>query len=171
MPSSRSLSDNAAELAVIIPTSNKAKNVALHRRYSALLLDKIVYRMVSARFVLFAAVGAVGVLTQLVFLRLGLDTLGIAFPAAQALATLAAMTGNYLLNNIVTYRDRRLRGRALLRGLFAFFAVCGVGAAANVVIASHLFAGGWRWWLAGLGGAALSAVWSYAMSSALVWRN
>jgi dolichol-phosphate mannosyltransferase len=139
-------------------------------QYLALLLDKIVDRMICARFVLFIAVGGSGVLTQLVFLRLMLDAFGIAFPAAQTLATLAAIAGNYLLNNIVTYRDRRLRGPALLHGLLAFFAVCAAGAVANVAIASHLFADGWRWWLAGLGGAAIGAVWNFAMSSALVWR-
>jgi dolichol-phosphate mannosyltransferase len=136
-----------------------------------LLLDEIVGRMRSARFVLFAAIGGFGVVTQLVFLRLALDAFGIAFFAAQAMAALAAMTGNFLLNNIVTYRDRRLCGAAVVRGLFGFYAVCALGAAANVVVASHLFAGGLRWWLAGIVGAIVAAAWNYAMSSALVWRT
>jgi len=135
-----------------------------------LLFDKIVRHTTSVRFGLFAAIGGFGVVTQLAFLRLALEAFGMAFFAAQAMAAVAAMTGNFLLNNIVTYRDRRLCGPALVRGLLGFYAVCALGAAANVVVASHLFAGGLRWWLAGIVGAAVGAAWNYAMSSALVWR-
>jgi dolichol-phosphate mannosyltransferase len=81
------------------------------------------------------------------------------------------MTGNFLLNNLFTYRDRRLRGRGLVTGLLSFYAVCGLGAAANVGIASHLFVANHSWWLAGLGGAAVGAVWNYAMSSVFIWRS
>ena len=49
------------------------------------------------------------------------------------------MTSNFFLNNLFTYRDRRLRGLALLRGLFTFYAICALGAVANVGIAGYLF--------------------------------
>jgi putative flippase GtrA len=91
---------------------------------------------------------------------------------AKAIATIVAMTGNFLLNNHFTYWDQRLHGRrALVMGLLSFYAVCGLGAAANVGIASHLFDAKHSWWLAGLGGAAIGAVWNYAMSSVFVWRS
>ena len=44
------------------------------------------------------------------------------------MATIVAMTSNFLLNNLFTYRDRRLRGRRLWTGLISFYAVCGAGA-------------------------------------------
>jgi hypothetical protein len=51
------------------------------------------------------------------------------------------------MNNIFIYRDRRLRGLALLRGLFTFYAICALGTVANVGIAGYVFAhtrsGGW----------------------------
>jgi dolichol-phosphate mannosyltransferase len=90
------------------------------------------------------------------------------FPVAQGIATLVAMTGNFLLNNLFTYRDRRLRGWQMLSGLGSFYAVCGLGAAANVGVAA-MIAGNHSWWLAGLAGAAVSAVWNYAMSSIFTW--
>jgi dolichol-phosphate mannosyltransferase len=80
------------------------------------------------------------------------------------------MTGNFLLNNLFTYRDRRLHGRRLLTGLLSFYAICGLGAAANVGVASFLAGTQHAWWLAGLAGAALSAVWNFAMSSVFTWR-
>src|SRR5207249_11294604 len=101
----------------------------------------------------------------------GTHLLWIAFPIAQAIATLVAMTGNFLLNNLFTYRDRRLRGRRLWTGLISFYAVCGAGGAANVGVAAHLVDGHHSWWLAGLAGVAVSVVWNYAMSSIFTWSS
>lgn len=128
-------------------------------------------RLVSARFVLFAMIGGIGVVTHLAILRLAIGAFGIAFPAGQAIAACAAMTGNFLLNNISTYRDRRLRGAALARGLSIYYGISGIGLAANVAVAALLFGGNHRWWAAGLGGAVAGSLWNYAMSSALVWRS
>ncbi len=81
------------------------------------------------------------------------------------------MVGNFVLNNMLTYRDRRLTGRKFVYGLVSFCLICSVGAAANVGIAAVLFADHAMWWAAGLAGAAMSVVWNYAMTSALTWRN
>jgi dolichol-phosphate mannosyltransferase len=139
--------------------------------YLTLLLDKLAGPIIPVRFLLFAMIGGIGVLTHLATLWLAVYPFGFAFAAGQAIATMVAMTGNFLLNNLFTYRDRRLRGLALVTGLLSFYAVCGLGAAANVGIASQLFDSKHSWWLAGLGGAAIGAVWNYAMSSVFVWRS
>jgi len=139
--------------------------------YLTLLLDKLAGPIIPVRFLLFAMIGSLGVLTHLATLWLAVYPFGIPFAAGQTSATIIAMTGNFLLNNLFTYRDRRLRGRALVTGLLSFYAVCGLGAAANVGIASHLFDANHSWWLAGLGGAAIGAVWNYAMSSVFIWRS
>ena len=55
-------------------------------------------------------IGGLGVLTHLATLWLAVYSLGIGFAAGQGIATMVAMTGNFLLNNLFTYRDRRLRG-------------------------------------------------------------
>jgi len=138
--------------------------------YLTLLLDKIAGPIIPVRFLLFAMIGGFGVVTHLATLWLAVYPLGLAFEAGQAIATMVAMTGNFLLNNLFTYRDRRLRGWRLLSGLGSFYAVCGAGAAANVGIAASI-AGGHSWWLAGLAGAAVSAVWNYAMSSIFTWTT
>jgi dolichol-phosphate mannosyltransferase len=139
--------------------------------YLTLLLDKLAGPIIPVRFLLFAMIGGFGVLTHLATLWLAVYPFGTGFAASQGIATIVAMTGNFLLNNLFTYRDRRLRGLALATGLLSFYAVCGLGAAANVGIASHLFDANHSWWLAGLGGAAIGAVWNYAMSSVFVWRS
>ena len=137
--------------------------------YLMLLLQKLVGPAIPIRFLLFSLIGGLGVLTHLAILGVCANWLGIAFAFAQAIATVGAMTGNFLLNNLFTYRDRRLRGRRLVTGLLSFYAVCGIGAVANVGIAAYLAGGHHSWWLAGLAGAAVSVVWNYAMSSIFTW--
>lgn len=137
--------------------------------YLGLLLDKAVGGWVPLRFISFAAVGALGVLVHMAVLALLHDALS--FETAQFTATMVAMTVNFLLNNNVTYRDRRLKGRRLLRGLALFYVVCGIGAVANVGIAQLLLEGrGLAWGAAGVAGAVLTVVWNYTVSTTLVWR-
>jgi dolichol-phosphate mannosyltransferase len=142
--------------------------------FGLLLLDKAVGRWIPARFVAFAAVGALGLLVHLAALgalhRLG----GVGFGAAQTAATLTAMTFNFLVNNAVTYRDRRLRGWGLLRGWAGFVAACSVGAAANVGVAvwahDRLAGGGAFDWIgAAAAGALVGAVWNYAATGLYTW--
>ena len=137
--------------------------------YLMLLLEKLVGPAVPVRFLLFSLIGGLGVGTHLLTLWFGIHLLLVEFAIAQTAATIVAMTGNFLLNNLFTYRDRRLRGKRLWTGLLSFYAVCGVGTVANVGVAAHLVYGDTSWWLAGLAGAAVSVVWNYAMSSIFTW--
>ena len=137
--------------------------------YLVLLLDKLTGGIVPIRFLLFSAVGAIGLAVHLAVLRAAL--VGFDFAIAQAIATVAAMTGNFTLNNLVTYRDKRLRGSRFVTGLLSFYAVCGFGGLANIGIANAVFDGNYSWWVAGLAGAAAGAVWNYAVSSVVTWRR
>jgi len=136
--------------------------------YLMLLLDKLFGRFLPTRFVLFGAVGGSGVVVNLVALRLML--VAAPFPVAQATATIVAMTSNFALNNLLTYRDKRLRGYRFFTGLLSFYAICSLGAVAGVGIASAAFEEHYSWWLAGLAGAAVGVVWNYAVSSVFTWR-
>jgi dolichol-phosphate mannosyltransferase len=136
--------------------------------YLMLIADKLVGGLLPVRFVLFALIGALGVLVNLLALRLALAA-GVPFAAAETAGTLAAMLSNFLLNNQLTYRDRRLKGWRLLRGLLIFCLGCAVGAVANVGIAATLFGQGRSWWLAGLAGALIGGVWNYAIASTYTW--
>jgi len=140
------------------------------RDFAMLILDKLVGHAVPVRFLLFAGVGALGIVAHLAVLRLALGAL--AFPQAQAVATAVAIVGNYGLNNAFTFRDRRLHGWRFARGLATFALICSVGAVGNIGVASFLF-GAERsaWWLAGLAGAVMSLVWNYAASNAITWRR
>jgi dolichol-phosphate mannosyltransferase len=137
--------------------------------FFGLLIAKLTGNAISTRFLSFSLVGSIGLAVHLTVLRLGLVA-GLAFPPAQSVAVLAAMTGNFFLNNQLTYRDKRLGGFALLRGLAGFCAISAVGAVANIGMASWLYAHQPTWWLAGAAGAIMGAFWNYSMSTLLVWR-
>ena len=139
--------------------------------YIMLIADKLIGHIVPVRFALFAFVGGIGLLVHMSVLWFGLTVVGAAFNPAQAAATIVAMTANFFLNNLFTYRDRRLRGLAVLRGLFTFYAICTLGAVANVGIAGYVFSRNEVWWLAGLAGVVVGSVWNYAISSVFTWKQ
>ncbi len=136
--------------------------------YLQLLLEKTVGRYVSVRFLMFCAVGALGLLVHLAALGFGLHALHAPFFAAAIVATGAAIASNFFLNNLLTYRDRRLRGFAMVKGLGKFSLVCSFGAVANVGIANML-SGHQSWWLAGMAGALMSSLWNFSVGGAYAW--
>jgi len=139
--------------------------------FGMLLADKLVGHIVPVRFALFAFIGGLGLVVHLAVLRTCLASLALDFTTAQTIATLAAMTSNFFLNNLFTYRDQRLRGAKLLTGLLSFYLICAVGAVGNIGIASYVFATDHVWWLAGIAGAIVGSVWNYAVSSIFTWRR
>lgn len=139
-------------------------------QFGGLLLDKLLHGLLPLRFIGFAAVGALGVLVHLAVLALAVKVVSVPFGVAQAVATVVAMIFNFELNNQITYRDQRLRGSALWRGLVLFMLVCGLGAGANIGIARALYSEHTAWTLAGATGAVIGVVWNYAVSATLVWR-
>ena len=140
-------------------------------QFGALLLDKASGGLLPIRFISFALVGALGVLVHLAVLSLLRYTAALDFETAQAIATVVAMVFNFQLNNQVTYRDQRLRGPRLWRGLVIFMLVCGLGAVANIGVAQVLYRSNTGWSVSGAIGAAIGVVWNYAVSATLVWRG
>jgi dolichol-phosphate mannosyltransferase len=137
--------------------------------YGMLLADKMVGQVVPPRFLLFGVVGSLGLMVHMLSLAIGLHV-AFAFGTSQAIAVLAAMTFNFAMNNFLTYRDRRLSGWRFVRGLLSFYAICSLGAIANVGVAAFLFGEQATWWVAGLAGALVGSVWNYAISAHFTWR-
>jgi dolichol-phosphate mannosyltransferase len=150
-------------------TSKLDSQVALD--FLGLLAAKATGNAIPVRFVSFLFVGAIGILVHLAALRIALTLFELPFGEAQSVAVVVAMTSNFFLNNAVTYRDQRLSGLAALRGLLAFYVICAIGAVSNIGVATWLYSNRPSWWLAGLAGSMVGAVWNYALSSTLVWRR
>jgi dolichol-phosphate mannosyltransferase len=139
--------------------------------FLGLVLAKLTGDVVSLRFLMFAMVGSLGLFVHLAVLFVVLKIFDVRFPEAQACGAVLAMTSNFILNNFLTYRDQRLKGFAILRGLLLFYLVCSVGLFANVGVAFSVYDQEPVWWLAGAAGALMGVVWNYAMSGLFVWRK
>lgn len=134
------------------------------------IYDRYLGRIIPTRFALFGTVGGLGVFVHMAVLSLVYLVFSSSFALGQAVATMVAMTFNFWLNNLLTYRDSKLSGaRDVFFGWLKFCATCAVGAFANVAAAAMLQANGAVWWLAAVAGIVLASVWNYALSSKFVW--
>jgi dolichol-phosphate mannosyltransferase len=139
-------------------------------QFIGLLLDKLCGGLLPLRFFSFALVGLLGVLAHLFVLGALELTTSLGFETSQIIATVVAMGFNFELNNVITYRDQRLKGERLWHGLALFILVCGFGAIANVGIAKVMYDQHATWTFAGTIGALIGVVWNYTVSATLVWR-
>lgn len=133
-----------------------------------LVLYHLFGRLLPARFFLFTAVGVTGIGVHLAVLSL-LFAASKNFLFSQATATLAAMTSNFFLNNAFTYSDQRLRGQRLWRGLLTFYIACGIGSLINLAIAEWLFVKSVVYWMAGVAGALVAALWNFFTTASFTW--
>jgi dolichol-phosphate mannosyltransferase len=139
--------------------------------YLMLLLYKGLGRIIPARFISFAAVGFSGIFVNIFFLWILHRIYAADFVLSQTVATLIAMTSNYILNNQFTFSEQKLRGRRFFYGLFSFYLSCAMGAIINVAVADMFYLKAFPWWLAGLAGTVAGVIWNYAMTSTFTWRT
>jgi dolichol-phosphate mannosyltransferase len=139
--------------------------------YLLMLLDRWFGGVVPIRFIAFSLVGALGLGVHMAVLALLYRGFGTGFVAAQTVATGVAMTSNFALNNLLTYRDVRLRGWGLLRGWLSFVAACSIGGLANVGIAAYLFQQQGGWVVPAAAGVLVGAVWNYALTALYTWKR
>lgn len=139
--------------------------------FFALLMDKFLGRFIPIRFIMFVSVGLIGGAGHLVVLGLLTQMAALPFAVGQSIATLVAMTINFFFNNMLTYRDRQLHGWGFAKGLASFYVACGLGAFINVVVAQFLYGNDISWWISGLLGALIGAVWNFTITSSFTWKR
>jgi dolichol-phosphate mannosyltransferase len=139
--------------------------------YIMLLLDKLMGHWIPVRFLAFSIVGAMGVAVHFAALTLVFRGLHRSFVVGQAVATLCAMTFNYAVNNVLTYRDMRLRGLRWFGGWASFVLACSIGGVANLGVASTVYGLGRGWFPAAVAGILVGAVWNYAVTTIFTWKR
>ena len=134
--------------------------------YLGLVASKLSRGLISPRIIFFGLVGVSGLAVHMTVLLLSTE---LRFSFSQALAGFTAMTSNYFINNVITYRDKRLAGWKLLTGYLRFCALCAIGLAASVAVGTVLQGHGVPRLLAGLAGAVSGAIWNYVSTYLGVW--
>lgn len=137
--------------------------------YLMLLVDKRIGHLIAPRLLFFLLVGGSGVALHYLIMSTLFLGLGVSFTIAQLIGTISAMTSNFFLNNLFTYRDQRLRGVKLVRGLLSFYAVCGMGALANIGIAAYAFSKHLEWALSAAAGIVVGTLWNYLATARFTW--
>jgi dolichol-phosphate mannosyltransferase len=140
-------------------------------QFLGLLASRYTGGWIPVRFLLYGLVGFSGLFVHMATLLFLNGVVGVGFTGAQVAATFAAMTSNFAFNNEVTYAHRKLTGWKFVTGLLTFYVVCGIGALANVSIAIRLFEWNWSTSVAGFAGALMSAVFNYAVTKLVTWRD
>ena len=145
-------------------------DAAVTLEYMGLVASRLTGGVLPIRFILFLAVGLSGVFVQLLAVKFALDIFLLPFYLAQSLGVWLAMTSNFWLNNLITYRDRKLRGFSWWKGLVSFYAVCLLGAIANVAVADWVNQMLNNWVIASSAGAIFGALWNFTVSSIFTWK-
>ena len=136
------------------------------------LIHTATLRLLPRRAISFGLVGASGVAVQLLSTALLMGLLKLGFQQALPVAVITAASSNYLINNALTFRDRRQRGTRLVRGLLKFLLVTSLPAIANIGLATsfyNLIHANTLW--AQLAGIVVVYIWNYAASSRFVWNS
>ena len=143
-------------------------------QFLGLVLSKLTGGLLPPTFLLFALVGGLGVLVNMAALGLAGRWLNVNdagdFAKAQTIATIVAMVFNYMLNNELTYANKKLRGWRYVVGLFTFCAVCSLGAVASISVGTWIYAWDRGFWLAGIAGVLMSVVFNYSVTRVFTWR-
>lgn len=139
-------------------------------QYLGLWVSKMTGGALPPSFLLFGLVGGTGVVVHLATLWLFTSVFAQGFVVSQIAATLTAMTWNFVLNNNLTYADRKLRGINMVKGLVSFFAICALGGIANISVANAIYQWDHQTFVAGLAGAVMSSVFNYAVTRAFTWK-
>ena len=136
------------------------------------LIHTATLRLLPRRAISFGLVGTSGVVVQLLSTALLMGFFNMKFQQALPIAVITAASSNYLINNALTFRDRRQSGRQLIRGLLKFLLVASLPALANVGLATSFYTliQAHAIW-AQLAGIVVVYVWNYAASSRFVWNS
>jgi dolichol-phosphate mannosyltransferase len=138
--------------------------------YVQLLLDKAMGGLLPVSYLMFSAVGSVGLVVNWIVAYVLRHSLLISFDSAQAIASCAVIGLNFFLNNRLTFRVARLRGRGMVQGLGMFYLASSVGLVFNLTAAHAFYDFGVPRYLASLTGVAIGSIWNYWITSLFIWR-
>lgn len=129
-------------------------------------------KIIPRRAISFGFVGATGILVHLFVVYFLLRITELTFFQVLPFAGVSAASSNFLINNLLTFRNARLQGIELFLGLLKFLLVSSIPLLANVGLASSFYQYvSPNKFLSQMAGIIVVFIWNYAASSKFVWKE
>jgi len=133
--------------------------------YLLLLTDKTVGRYVPLQFVSPAIIGVIGATVLLTSVLVLHGLVGVNFVTAEIIASALSMAFKYAVNTLGKRRELHTRWGLWIGKMISFAIVCGVGAAANVILAGYLVGRGTEWFASAIAGVLIWVAWNCAAAN------
>ena len=130
------------------------------------------FGILSKRFIGFCLIGTSGVIVQLMVSYLFINKIGLNFNESIVFSVLIAAIWNYFINNTFTFRNNRLRGYAMFKGLIKYLLIISIPSFANILISTSFYKLIFNniFW-AQISGITVAVIWNFLFSSRLVWKS
>jgi len=135
------------------------------------LIHGFLKRIIPRRSISFALVGITGIFVQMIFIYFLLWSTDLSFEQALPFGVVLAASSNYTINNFLTFRTNKLKGKSFYSGLLKFLLVSSLPIIANVGV-TNIFYNQFSTnsLLSQLAGIFIVFIWNYAASSKIVWN-
>ena len=136
------------------------------------LIHSYSLKLVPKRAISFALASSIGSLIQILTTQILMNLFNLSFETSIYISVYFAATSNYIINNSLTFRNNRLSGKNLIKGLFKFMLVISLPLFANIGLATVVYSKlNSNPIVAQLSGIIVVFVWHYAASSRFVWNT
>jgi dolichol-phosphate mannosyltransferase len=131
-----------------------------------MFIDKYTNRIISGSFFLFLLSGSISFFIQTYFIILDnypyFTKVNIIL-----ISSLVAMVLNFYLNNEITFREKKLKGKFFYMGAFKFILICSIGFFININVQNKLnFFNFYTFSISTL----IASFWNYSVSKNFVWK-
>ena len=101
-----------------------------------------------------------------------IGVLNLAFEQVLPIGVIVAASSNFIINNLLTFRKKRLEGKRFFFGMFKFLLVSSLPIIANIGIATLFHSQlSVNTFISQIAGILVVFIWNYAASSKVVWNN
>ncbi len=153
-------------------SGNSKLDIAVVWDFNISIIHSLLGRVIPRRAISFGIVGLTGVFVQLTSLYFLLWFTKFPFIKILPFAVIIAACSNFLINNLLTFKNKRLNGLGLFVGLIKFLLISSLPVIANVGLASSFyFFISSNTFFSQIAGIFVVFIWNYAASSKFVWNN
>jgi len=122
------------------------------------------------QFLAYILVGLTGTISHLTTLAIGYQIPNTPFITSQTVATYTTMTSNYFINNQITFKTSRHKGKKIISGPLNFYVVCSIAALISISFAQFIYFTQLHWVIAGFAGGVSASSFNYTLSSLFTWK-